>query len=615
MVRFADSLTPFGRAVLRDRYLHDGEDEEGMLDRLASICEGEHRERMRRYFSRLWFLPATPVMSNLRTGRGFPISCYLSHVEDSMESIAAVWNEIVWLGARGGGVGVGWSDLRPSGAAVAGRGGSSGIIPFVKVVDAITLAVSQGSLRRGAAACYLDVSHPEIEEFLEIRKPSGDFNRKSLNLHHGITVSDAFMEAVRAGDAWRLRAPHTGEVMKEVDARALWQAILETRVATGEPYLIFIDAVNRARPKHHESLELSVKQSNLCAEIVLPTGPDHRGGDRTAVCCLGSVNLEKYDEWKGEDRFVEDCLLYLDLVLSEFAREADGSPGFDRAVYSALRERSVGLGAMGFHSYLQSKMIPFESAMARALNKHFFNRLRSDAEAANRKFADELGPCPDYIDARTAAEAAHEENDPDECGMADLRPEIGEPRRFSYCLAVAPTASISIVAGGCSPCIEPWNSNLFIQKTLSGNFEVRNRYLERLLREKGRDTEDVWSRIVEDGGSVRGLDFLSDDEKAVFKTAFEIDQRWVVDLAGDRAPLIDQAQSVNVFLPADVDKAVLLDIHWRAWERGVKSLYYLRSKTLQRVASSSVDTTSERDAPKAVGTVHSSEDDGCLACQ
>lgn len=594
---FDDMLTEDGINMLKDRYLAEGQTPHDMLERLVATCESGHRIRMLSYLHKMWFLPATPILSNFGTDRGLPISCYLNTVEDSMVSISKKWDENVQLGSKGGGVGTCWSRLRPVGASVNNRGSTSGVIPFIKVSDSMTMAVSQGSLRRGAGAAYLDVSHPEIEEFLEIRKPSGDFNRKSLNLHHGITITDAFMLAVKDASPWELKDPHTNLVIKTVSARGLWQQILETRMATGEPYMIFTDTVNRTRPNHHKALGLEVEQSNLCSEIVLPTGPDHNGKDRTAVCCLGSVNLEYFDDWKHDPQFIDDCLLYLDLVLSEFILKARDIRQFQSAVYSAQHERSVGLGAMGFHSYLQKNSIPFESASAKSANMKIFKHIGDSAETANARLGKELGSCRDFLDYK------------------EKYPNSGGPthRRFSYCLAIAPTASISILAGDCSPCIEPWNANFFIRKMLNGTFSVRNKFLKKLLDEIDCNTEEIWQTIIANQGSVQHLDCLSDWQRLVFKTSFEIDPNWVIEFAADRAPHLDQAQSVNLFLAPDVDKYALHQAHFKAWKLGVKSLYYLRSKSLRRASLTVLGETDPLAPREIIGTVHSEE--GCSACQ
>jgi len=582
-------LTDFGKETLKDRYLLPGESYQDLFVRVASAYADDqaHAQRLYDYISKLWFMPATPVLSNGGTGRGLPISCYLNSVPDSLEGIVDTWNENVWLAARGGGIGTYWGSVRGIGEPVGLNGKTSGIIPFVRVMDSLTLAISQGSLRRGSAACYLDISHPEIEEFLEIRKPSGDFNRKALNLHHGVLVTDAFMEAVRDGAEWTLQSPKDGSERGKVDARALFQKLVETRLATGEPYIIFIDQVNRSMPKHHRDLGLKVSTSNLCSEITLPTGRDHLGQDRTAVCCLSSLSLETWDEWSGDKMFIEDVMRFLDNVLTDYIDRAPDEMA--RAKYSASRERSVGLGVMGFHSFLQARGLPFEGAMAKSWNLKIFKHIRAQVDQASMLLAKERGPCPDAADQ-------------------------GAMERFSCKMAIAPTASISIICGGTSACIEPIPANVYTHKTLSGSFSIRNPHLEALLKEKSKNSEGVWSSILERGGSVQHLDFLTPEEKDVFKTSFEIDQRWLIELAADRTPFIDQAQSLNLFIPADVDKWDLLMLHYRAWELGIKSLYYLRSKSVQRAGFAGgveADNTPElKEIP-----LQTTDYDECLACQ
>ncbi|WP_300577037.1 ribonucleoside-diphosphate reductase subunit alpha [Phenylobacterium sp.] len=584
-------LTEFGKTTLEDRYLLAGESYQDMFARVATAFadDADHAQRIYDYISNLWFMPATPVLSNGGADRGLPISCFLNAVRDSLDGIQGVWNENVALASNGGGIGTYWGGVRSIGEKVKGAGQTSGIIPFIRVMDSLTLAISQGSLRRGSAAVYLDVHHPEIEEFLEIRKPSGDFNRKSLNLHHGISISDEFMEAVRAGELFGLRSPKTNEVIREVDARSLWQKILEIRLQTGEPYLIFSDTVNRSMPQHQRELGLKVRQSNLCSEIMLHTGVDHLGKDRTAVCCLSSVNAEKFLEWRDHPTFIEDVMRFLDNVLQDFISRAPGE--MDNAVYAAIRERSVGLGLMGFHTFLQAQNVPFESALAKSWNMRLFKHLRRHCDAASRRLAEERGPCPDAA-------------------------ERGVMERFSHKLAIAPTASISIICGGTSAGIEPIPANIYSHKTLSGTFAVRNPYLERLLEEKGLNTPAVWDTILENEGSVQHLDGLSDDEKDIYKTAFEIDQRWIVELAADRTPDICQSQSVNLFLPGDVDKWDLHMLHWMAWERGCKSLYYLRSKSVQRASHAGAAVAAAGIIPAMAPPEEGRTDyEECLACQ
>ena len=551
-------LTVFGKAVLDDRYLLPDEDYQDLFARVSSYYgdDSAHAQRLYNYMSQLWFMPSTPVLSNGGTSRGLPISCFLNEASDSLDGIVDLWNENVWLAARGGGIGSYWGNLRSIGEKVSANGKTSGIIPFIRVMDSLTLAISQGSLRRGSAAVYIGIDHPEIEEFIEIRRPTGgDPNRKALNLHHGVVITDAFMRAVENDEEWALISPKDKTVVRRIKARSLWIRLLTSRVETGEPYFIFIDHVNRAAPEHHKLAGLQVRMSNLCSEITLPTGPDHHGEERTAVCCLSSLNLETYLEWRSDPLFIEDVMRFLDNVLDDFIEKAPGS--MERARYAALRERSVGLGVMGFHSFLQSQNVPIESASAKAWNRNIFRHVRGHADAASRALAAERGPCPDAAD-------------------------YGFDERFSNKLAIAPTASISIICGGSSPGIEPNVANAFTHKTLSGSFSVRNKYLKALLAEKGQDTDDVWTSITVNEGSVAHLDFLGDDEKDVFKTAFEIDQRWLIDFAADRAPFVCQSQSLNVFLPADVHKKTLHDIHFQAWKKGVKSLYYCRSRSIQR---------------------------------
>ena len=583
-------LTDFGKDTLDDRYLLPGEKYQDLFARVADAYADDeaHAQRLYDYISKLWFMPATPVLSNGGTGRGLPISCYLNSVSDSLEGIVNTWNENVWLASRGGGIGTYWGQVRGIGEPVGLNGKTSGIIPFVRVMDSLTLAISQGSLRRGSAACYLDVSHPEIEEFLEIRKPSGDFNRKALNLHHGVLLTDEFMEAVRDGAEFNLRSPKDGSVRGTVDARSLFQKLVETRLATGEPYIVFSDTVNRMMPKHHRDLGLKVSTSNLCSEITLPTGVDHLGNDRTAVCCLSSLNLETWDEWHGDDRFIEDVLRFLDNVLQDYIDRAPDEMA--RAKYSAARERSVGMGVMGFHSFLQLKGIGFETAMAKAWNLKMFKHIAAKADEASLLLAQERGACPDAAD-------------------------MGVMQRFSCKMAIAPTASISIICGGTSACIEPIPANIYTHKTLSGSFVVKNPYLEKLLASKSKDSTNVWNSILEHGGSVQHLDFLSPEEKAVYKTSFEIDQRWLLEFAADRTPYIDQAQSLNLYIPADVDKWDLMMLHFQAWERGIKSLYYLRSKSVQRAGfAGGVEADNTAEAPKYELAAQTDYEE-CLACQ
>ena len=913
-------ITDFGKATLNDRYLMPGESYQDMFARVSAAFADDqaHAQRLYDYMSRLWFMPATPVLSNGGTKRGLPISCFLNEANDSLGGIVDLWNENVWLASKGGGIGSYWGNLRSLGERVGDVGKTSGIVPFIHVMDSMTLAISQGSLRRGSAAVYLPISHPEIEEFIEIRRPTGgDPNRKALNLHNGIVVSDAFMRAVEADEMWDLTSPKDGHVVKTVSARSIWIRILTARIETGEPYLIFSDAVNSARPEHQKLAGLEVKLSNLCVapetmlltrggyrridtlsgcpvevwngtewsqtqvvktgsnqklitvrldngmslpctpyhkfyvkdayhskprevraidlkpgdmlikttlpeafgsdlydrtayshgffcgdgtygyrengkritlirlygekklladrlmrsarmigsgnvdgqdrlnyqvidelpekfevpinhsvrhkiewlaglvdadgcvthngssvslqigsveptflrsiqlmlqtlgvasrinllhearvaampnhrggqsdyscrpveriliggdglrrlvdlgfapsrvsigdprpnreathfariesieddgriddtycvnepmkhlatfngiltgnctEITLPTGLDHHGRERTAVCCLSSLNLETWFEWNQNTMFIEDVMRFLDNVLQTFIDNAPDT--MEKARYSAMRERSIGLGVMGFHSFLQDNGLPFESAMAKSWNMRMFRHIRKAADEASVKLADEKGACPDAA-------------------------EYGIHERFSNKLSIAPTASISIIAGNASPGIEPIAANVFLQKTLSGSFAVKNRALKKLLADKGRDTDAVWSDITLHKGSVQHLDFLTEDEKAVFRTAFEIDQRWIIEHAADRTPFICQSQSVNLFLPANIHKRDLHQLHLMAWKKGMKSLYYCRSLSIARPESRI--TSTETDGRTTQGGRVDYEE--CLACQ
>ena len=563
------NLTDFGKETLRDRYLGQNESFQDLFARVASVYADDnlHAQRIYNYISNLWFMPATPVLSNGGTERGLPISCFLNEANDSLEGITNLWEENVWLAARGGGIGSYWGNLRSIGEKIGKVGKTSGIIPFIKVMDSLTLAISQGSLRRGSAACYLQIDHPEIEEFIEMRRPTGgDVNRRSLNLHHGVLVTDEFMRAVETGGQWALRSPYDGTVQSTIPARNLWIRLLTARVETGEPYIIFIDTVNRQIPQHHKLAGLKVKTSNLCSEITLPTGKDNDGEQRTAVCCLSSLNLDTYDQWSEDPQFIEDVMRFLDNVMTDFIDRAPDE--FAHAKYSAMRERSVGLGVMGLHSYFQQKNIPFGSVMSKVWNKKLFKNIQEKVDAASVTLADERGACPDAA-------------------------EYGMKERFSNKTAIAPTASISIICGGSSPGIEPIAANSYTHKTLSGSFNVRNKYLKKILQKYKKDNDDVWSSITTNQGSVAHLDFLTAEEKDTFKTAFEIDQRWIVELGADRTPHISQAQSINVFIPADIHKKDLHDLHFQAWKKGLKSLYYCRSKSIQRAENVNKGTSTD----------------------
>ncbi len=587
-------LSNFGKAVLKDRYLLNGENFQGLFARVASYFADNqsHAQRLYDYISQHWFMPATPILSNGGTSRGLPISCFLNEIEDSLEGISNIWIENIWLASRGGGIGSYWGNVRSINEKVHENGKTSGIIPFIKVQDSMTLAISQGSLRRGSSAVYLPISHPEIEEFIDIRRPTGgDSNRKALNVHHGVVVTDKFMQAVEKGESWELTSPHDNKVINIVKARDLWIKLLTTRIETGEPYILFIDAVNRSLPKHHKELGLQVKTSNLCSEITLPTGIDHLGKVRTAVCCLSSLNLEYFEVWKKEKLFITDVMRFLDNVLEDFIKNAPDTMA--QAKYSAMRERSVGLGVMGFHSFLQANNIPIASVMAKVWNKKIFEHIKLQADQASVMLADERSACPDAK----------------ECNIKE---------RFSNKIAIAPTASISIIANNASPGIEPYAANSFTQKTLTGSFTVKNKNLEKLLESKGFNNDQIWSSISTHEGSVQHLTFLSDHEKDVYKTAYEIDQNWLIELAADRAEFISQSQSLNIFLPGDCSKQLLHDIHFKAWKGKIKSLYYCRSTSIQRAdkVSHAIIVDDFKDLENINKESKSLQDDNeCLACQ
>ena len=552
-------LTEFSKKTLRDRYLVG--DEKSPQEAFARAAEAfaddeAHAQRIYDYASNLWFMFATPVLSNGGTKRGLPISCFLNYVDDSREGITGHYTENAYLSSMGGGIGGGWSDVRAQGTKTSKGSESTGVIPFMKVVDAEMLAFSQGVTRRGSYASYLHMSHPEIEEFLDVRKPTGgDVNRKCINLHHGVVIPDKFMEIIHRAaheenfnDDWELIDPHSGEVKKVVSARTLWVKLLQNRMETGEPYLMFEDAVQADLPDFQKRKGLKVNHSNLCSEITLATNEE-----RTAVCCLSSVNLEYYDEWKKHPAFISDLVRFLDNVLTFFIANAPDE--LERARYSAERERSIGLGAMGFHAYLQKNGIPFEGAMATAANLEMFKYIKSNAQKETERLAVEKGACPDD----------------DSCSV-----------RNAHLLAVAPNASSSIICGNTSPSIEPYRANAYTQKTKSGSYLMKNKFLEEVLDKYGQNIDSTWTSIITNKGSCQHLDFLSDEEREVFKTAVEINQAWVVEHASMRQDYICQSQSVNLFFPPDVNKADLHNIHMLAWAKNMKTLYYLRSEAISR---------------------------------
>lgn len=555
-------LSEFSIKTLQDRYLVEGE--KSPQDAFArAACafadDKDHAQRLYDYASRLWFMFSTPLLSNGGTSRGLPISCFLNYVEDSREGITGHYTENAFLSSVGGGIGGSWSDIRSVGSKTSKGSESTGVIPFLKVVDAEMLAFSQGVTRRGSYAAYLDMSHPEIEEFLDVRKPTGgDINRKSTNLHHGVVIPDSFMEIIEnctvnkgANDDWDLIDPHSGKVVKTVSAKALWVKLIQNRVETGEPYIMFGDTVQRGLPQPQQDMGLKVHHSNLCSEITLATDEE-----RTAVCCLSSVNLEEYDEWCNNEQFIPDLIRMLDNVISYFVEHAPKQ--LEKAAFSAFRERSLGLGAMGFHAYLQRHSIPFESVIAKGRNIQMFKHIKEEAVRETRKLALERGEAPDAM---------------------------GTGVRNIHLMAVAPNASSSIICGNTSPSIEPYRANVFVQKTKSGTSILKNEYLQDLLDDIGMDTDEVWKDIAANRGSVQHLDFLDEYTKEIFKTGVEIDQSWVVDMAADRQQFICQSQSLNLFYPSNVSKQELHAHHMMAWKRGVKTLYYVRSEAFKRAES------------------------------
>ena len=580
-----------GLMRLRESYMR--EDEDSPQERFAFVAEQfatdeAHAQRIYDYASRHWLSFSTPILSFGRSKRGLPISCFLAYMDDSAEGLVDTLSEVNWLSMLGGGVGI---HVRIRSADEK----SVGVMPHLKVYDAACLAYRQGSTRRGSYAAFLDADHPDIIPFVEMRKPTGDQNLKALNLHHGVNLSDAFMQKIEAvmrdadaDDSWPLINPANGETVETIRARDLWQRILEMRMQTGEPYLIFTDAANRALPSWLREKGLAIHGSNLCTEIFLPTSKD-----RTAVCCLSSVNLEHYDEWSQEPRFIPDAMAFLDNVLQYFIDHAPDT--IARAKRSAERERSVGLGAMGFHAYLQKKGIPLESALAKSVNMRIFRHIREECARADALLCESRGPCPD------AAEA-------------------GVARRFSHWNAVAPNASSSLIMGGTSPSIEPYRANIYRQDTISGAYILKSRFLKAKLAELGLDNDDVWADLIAHDGSVQHRDDIPENVKSVFKTAFEIDQRWLVELAADRQAYIDQGQSLNLFFRPDVSIAYLHACHFMAWKRGLKSLYYNRSDKLRKADKVGVVAERNRlDVPDAAEPALDmravADDSTCLACE
>jgi len=576
-----------GIARLKESYMMDHE--LSPQERLAYVSKSfssnpEHAQRLYDYASKHWLSYSTPILSYGKSSRGLPISCYLNYIHDSAEGLVDNLSETNWLSMLGGGVGIGFG-IRSS------DDKSTGVMPHLKMYDASSLAYRQGKTRRGSYAAYLDIDHPDILVFLEMRKPTGDQNTRCLNMHHGINISDEFMSLIEtcmtddnADDSWELRDPHSKKVYDVVSAKELWQRILEMRMQTGEPYLHFIDRSNEQLPVWLKQKGLKVHQSNLCSEIILPTS-----ADRTAVCCLSSVNLEYFDQWSKDKQFLSDVLEMLDNVLQTFIDNAPDT--ISRAKYSAMRERSVGVGALGFHAYLQSKGVPFESAIAKSLNMRMFKHIRTELDAANRNLGEERGEAPDAY---------------------------GTGLRCSHVMAIAPNASSSIIMGNTSPSIEPWRANAYRQDTISGAFLNKNKFLDKLIKEKcNEDTklnyDKIWSSVIANDGSVQHLRCLTDIEKEVFKTSMEIDQRWVIEHAADRQQYIDQAQSLNIFFRPDVDISYLHAVHFMAWKKGLKTMYYCRSEKIGK--ADRVSRKIERQIIQEIDMEALASGEECLACE
>jgi ribonucleoside-diphosphate reductase alpha chain len=590
-----DSLfDELGKIRLRESYMR--EDEASPQERFAYVSKAfgsneAHAQRLYEYSSKHWLSYSTPVLSFGRSARGLPISCFLPYLHDSAEGLVNTLSEVNWLSMLGGGVGIGIGIRSADDKSV-------GIMPHLRTYDASSLAYRQGRTRRGSYAAYLDISHPDILIFLEIRKPTGDQNMRCQNLHHGINITDDFMTIIEncmkdpdADDSWELKDPHNGEVREVVSARELWQKIIETRMLTGEPYIHFIDTSNRMMPDFQKKLGLSIRQSNLCSEIILPTDKD-----RTAVCCLSSLNLEHYDDWKNDNLFLADIAEMLDNVLQYFIDNAPA--GIERAKYSAMRERSIGIGSLGWHAFLQKNNLAWESALAVSANHKIFGYINKKLVEANLKLGAERGEAPDAV---------------------------GTGRRFSHMMAIAPNASSSILMGNTSPSIEPYRANAYRQDTLSGSFLNKNKHLDKVIMKhlspdgspltpKGEDEyQQIWSSIIANDGSVQHLDWLSDWDKDVYKTSMEIDQRWVIQHAADRQQYIDQAQSLNLFFRPDANLKYLHAVHFMAWKGGLKTLYYCRSEKIGK--ADKVSKRIEREVIKELDMKAIADGDTCLACE
>ncbi len=572
---------------LKESYMR--EEENSPQERFAYVSKAfssnkEHAQRLYNYSSKHWLSYSTPILSFGRSKRGLPISCFLPYLDDSAEGLVDTLSEVNWLSMLGGGVGIGLGIRSADDKSV-------GIMPHLRTYDASSLAYRQGRTRRGSYAAYLDISHPDILLFLEMRKPTGDQNMRCLNLHHGINITDDFMQLIEtcmldhhADDTWELKDPHSGEVRDKVSARELWQRILEMRMMTGEPYLHFIDTSNRAMPEFQKKKGLSIKQSNLCSEIILPTNEE-----RTAVCCLSSLNLEYYDDWKNDSLFLKDVAEMLDNVLEFFITNAPDT--ISRAIYSASRERSIGIGALGFHAYLQKNNIAFEGVMAKVANNQMFKHIRSKLDEANQILGSERGEAPDAV---------------------------GTGQRFSHLMAIAPNASSSIIMGNTSPSVEPYRANAYRQDTLSGAFLNKNKHLDKIIQKHAEIhpegwSDEVWSSIIANDGSVQHFEWLDENDRAVFKTSMEIDQRWVIELAADRQQYIDQAQSLNLFFRPDAHIKYIHAIHFMAWKKGLKTLYYCRSEKIGK--ADKVSKRIERQVIKELDMVQVAQGNDCIACE
>ena len=572
---------------LQESYMR--EDETSPQQRFAFVSKTfgsniEHSQRLYEYSSKHWLSYSTPILSFGRSKRGLPISCFLNYIEDTAEGLVDNLSETNWLSMLGGGVGIGFG-IRSA------DDKSTGVMPHLKIYDASSLAYRQGRTRRGSYAAYLNISHPDIIPFLEMRKPTGDPNQRCQNLHHGVNITDDFMTLIEncmldpeANDDWSLVDPASKEVREVVSAKHLWQQLLEIRMHTGEPYIHYIDTSNRAMPQWLKDKGLRINQSNLCSEIILPTNEQ-----RTAVCCLSSLNLETYDEWKDDPLFLKDTAEMLDNVLQYFIDNAPND--IARAKYSAERERSIGVGALGFHAYLQRNSIPFEGVMAKVANTRIFKSIRKGLDEANKILGTERGEAPDAV---------------------------GTGKRFSHLMAIAPNASSSIIMGNTSPSIEPYRANAYRQDTLSGSFLNKNRWLDELIIQiaNGKPEDwynDVWSSIIANDGSVQHLEWMSEHDKDVFKTSMEIDQRWVIDLAADRQEYIDQSQSLNLFFRPDAHIKYIHAIHFMAWKKGVKTLYYCRSEKIGK--ADKVSKKIERQVIKELDMTQIAQGNDCIACE